>query len=388
MSVETSVEKATSILGVAGSITTLISLAALSLLIAYLLARQWLRQKSSVVKDAIAKSDNDALARLLGGTAVPLDTLTADQKFALATEELRTRSRTRTIVYALIFFSFIALLAFAFALALFSPRRTADAAGEELVEIDPLRALDILRLVPAEGRAEACTKLLSAEQCRQAGPTLLALQYQAPTSEQNQVIDRALSQGGVTASELQELAACGGSFTFRVENERLLCADGTPVPYVGIQTDRRQLTAREAIVFHSTASPENSFVPVATLLAQGRPGIPGPLAHLVISRSGAVAQSAPLDRTAFHVGRSEPWNGMQIRNSNSIGIELINLGSSQQDFTPPQIAAAKGIARALVQAYGIQAIVGHSDVSPRKPDDPGALFPMAAVRKAAGLTME
>jgi len=77
---------------------------------------------------------------------------------------------------------------------------------------------------------------------------------------------------------------------------------------------------------------------------------------------------------------------MLIRNSNSIGVQMINLGpGTQQAYTHAQIAAAKGVALALVKAYGIRAIVGHSDLAPGRKQDPGPLFPIGEVRQAAGL---
>lgn len=381
------VEGVTELLGVAGSITTLVSLAALSLLIAYLLADRWLRGKSSEAERAIAKSDNDALALLLGGTKVPLDQLSANQKFTLATEELRTRSRQRIISYTLVFFSFLALLASAIALAFFSRSELSvrSDGDQKLVQIDLLGALEILRLVPEAGRTEACVKLLSESDCERAGPTIRALEYREPTPKQDEVLEQALARGGVTKEELQELAACDGSFAFRVENNWLACADGTPIPSLAIPDLTPRLIRPEAIVFHSTMSPNDSFGPVARLLASGREDLPGPLAHLVISRSGAVAQVAAFDQAAMHAGRTEPWRGIMITNSNSIGIELINQGI-KHPYTKPQIAAAEGIARALERTYGIKAIVGHAEISPGRKVDPGPLFPIGEIREAAGLS--
>jgi hypothetical protein len=234
--------------------------------------------------------------------------------------------------------------------------------------------------------------MLSAQECAEAKDTLAALQYEEPTTEQREILEQTQASGTITKDQVQELAACGGSYRFKVANGRLLCADGNPVPFVGGASSHRPLSDRTAIVFHSTGSPDNSFAAMARLLSQGRPGteafpgLAGPLAHLVISRSGAVVQSGSFDIAAYHVGRATPWNGVTVKNSNSIGIELINQGaSSKQPFTPAQIAAAEGIARALVDTYGIRVIVGHSDLAPGRKTDPGPLFPIAAVRQAAGL---
>lgn len=165
------------VLGVAGSITTLVSLAALSLLIAYLLTAQWLRGKSNAARQAIARSDDPALARLLGGTAVPLDLLSPEQKFTLATEELRTRSRQRIIAHALLFFGFLALLGFALGLAFFSspapPELSeAEAKAGQVQRVDVLSVLEILRVVPPAERVNACLRLLSQAECTRAAPLI------------------------------------------------------------------------------------------------------------------------------------------------------------------------------------------------------------------------
>lgn len=382
MPIGDAIKDAVNVLGVAGSITTVLSLAALSLLIAFLLARQWLHGKRGAVREAIEHSDNEALARLLGGTAVPLDTLTADQKFTLATEELRTRSRSRLIGHTLMFFAFLALLGFALVLALWSGPRG------EVQKVDPLLALDVLQHVPPDRRSAACRKLLSGEECVRAEPLIATLAYRAPSAAQTEAVETTLAQGGVTQAELKEIAACGGSYDFRVQDKRLTCADGTPLPQLtGAQS--RPLQSQEALVFHHTASPDNSFVSGARLLAEGRPPtLKGPLAHILISRSGAIAQIAPFDRTAYHVGPGQPWRGHSVRNSNSIGVEMINQGTKGYPYTEAQIAAAKGIARALTQAYGIRVIVGHSDIAPHRKLDPGPQFPIGAVRAASGLPAE
>lgn len=377
------VEKAVDVLGVAGSITTLISLAALSLLIGYLVARQWLSSQRGIARDAIAKSDNEALARVLGGTRVPLDDLTADQKYSLATEELRTRSRHRILSYSLVFFAFLALLGLVISLVIFNSKDTND---DKPVQLGLLSALDVLRFVPANGRMAACEKLLSEHECKQGAELIHSLQYVEPTPAQAEIVRDSVSEGELTRADLQELAACEGNLNFQIRNYRLGCANGLEVPYVGTDIVRRPLEEHVAIVFHSTATPEGSYAGVAQFLAKGRPDLPGPVAHILISRTGAVVQSAPFNARANHVGRAKPWNGLSIGNTNSIGIELINEWPvSQQSFTAAQLVAAEGIARALVRAYGIRTIVGHSDLAPNRKSDPGPLFPLDQIRQAAGL---
>lgn len=377
------------VLGVPATITTTIALAALSVVTAYLLGSQWLKGKNGAVKLAIEQRDDAALARVLGGVSVPLESLSPEQKFTLAESELKSRARLRMVAYGLSFFAFLALLAFAFGLAARKQNeQAAPTAGPKLASIDVLDALDLLRLMPPERRAEGCRKLLSQEDCARAAPMILSLEFRAPTQSQGEILKTALARGGVTKAELRELAACGGNFAFKIVDYRLQCADGTEIPTLSPAPDAQALTNPEAIVFHGTGTSDASFASVANLMAMGMPdrspALKGPLAHLLISRNGAVAQTAPFDRKAYHVGVSEPWRGRRINNGNAIGVELISTATNQT-YTAAQIDAAEGVAKALVAAYGIQTIVGHQDVAPNRKRDPGPAFPMQQIRTAAGL---
>lgn len=387
MSIGNVVDEVVDVLGVAGSITTTISLAAVSLLIAFLLARNWLKGQQAGVEKAIAGKDDAALARLLGGTSVPLDGLSPEQKLKLATEELRTRSRQRMLGYTLIFFSFLAILGFALALGLARGAPAPNSpARQNLVTIDSLQALDILRFIPASDRTRACIKLMSREDCNRAAAVLSALEYQPLAPSQQKVMARALDQGGVTAVQLRELAACGGSYHFRVADDRLTCEDGTPIPFLRANKDTGPLVSVDAVVFHSTATPDNSFRYVSNILANGRPDLEGPLAHLLISRTGAMVQFVAFNRIVSHAGMTEPWQGMRIQNSNSVGIQMINRGpESNEAYTAAQISAAEGVIKALAAAYHLRAVVGHYEIAPGRKTDPGLLFPLSDMRKAAGL---
>lgn len=385
------VDQLVGVLGIAGSITTAISLAALSLLIAFLLSKKWLQGKNAAVEKAISGADNEALARILGGTSVPLESLSPDQKYSLAEKELRTRALLRLSGYALTFFAFIGLLGFASLLAIHktSPPES-DPAKPSFANVDLIDAFDILSKIQKEQRQEVCAKLMSAEQCSRSKALLNDLAYQTPAPEQKHLISVVEKQGGVTADQLRDLAACGGSFRFRVDRELLVCQDGTPLPLLnGPKSDF--LAKVQALVFHSTATSDNSFDTVSELLTNGRPDMKGPLAHLLVSRSGAVIQFIPFNRRAWHVGMGHPWNGTSVQNSNSIGVQMINQGAdSHEPFTAQQVEAAKGIARAIRDAYGIDVIVGHSEVAspPGRKTDPGPLFPLSAIRSAAGVPEE
>lgn len=133
-------------------------------------------------------------------------------------------------------------------------------------------------------------------------------------------------------------------------------------------------------------------------------------AHVVIGRDGTIVQQVPFDRVAWHAGASL-WEGRVGLNRWSIGIELDNAGKltrhasrwrawfgdsyGQDDvleathkhdsepagwhvYPPEQLAAALGLATALVERYGLRDIIGHDDISPGRKSDPGPAFPMSS----------
>jgi N-acetylmuramoyl-L-alanine amidase len=144
-------------------------------------------------------------------------------------------------------------------------------------------------------------------------------------------------------------------------------------------------------------------------------------AHLIIGRDGAVAQLVDFDRAAWHAGKSvlkaalPPKNVIGL-NKFSIGIELVNAGHLSKSesgkyrtwygaevdpddvvkvnpkdpasfgrrywhrFPPEQIAACQDIATLLCREFGLEEILGHSDVAPGRKTDPGPAFPLANLR--------
>lgn len=156
-------------------------------------------------------------------------------------------------------------------------------------------------------------------------------------------------------------------------------------------------------------------------------------AHVVIDRDGTVFQCVAFGNRAWHCGDSR-WrdpSGVLFTglNNHSIGIELANAGPCRQTaagawrnglgvgvaaadiietehrhgpvyFAPnakgvpvgsvqrpgwevypePQLVAARAVAAALVEHYGLTEIVGHDDISPGRKSDPGPLFDTAGFR--------
>lgn len=132
-------------------------------------------------------------------------------------------------------------------------------------------------------------------------------------------------------------------------------------------------------------------------------------AHLVIGKAGEVCQLAPFNRVAWHAGASS-YKGRAAVNSFSIGIELDNAGcllkgkdgtfknpsgvlvpESQvfhgrskdascafeywDSFPEAQLLKLDAVVKDLLDRYpSINAICGHSDVSPGRKLDPGPAF--------------
>jgi len=135
-------------------------------------------------------------------------------------------------------------------------------------------------------------------------------------------------------------------------------------------------------------------------------------AHVIISREGELIQTVPFNRKAYHAGLSQ-WKDLRFLNNYSIGIELANWGYcgkasvpkswtdyelSKSDciwethkygqpegwwekFPKAQINAATELAKLLYEAYPIQEILGHDDISPGRKTDPGPAFPMNTFRE-------
>ena len=138
----------------------------------------------------------------------------------------------------------------------------------------------------------------------------------------------------------------------------------------------------------------------------------GVCAHFVIERDGTLIQCRPCNRTCGHAGASR-WKDHKTGvtyvglNSCSIGIELANGGDtypSKFSKLPPtrarhknggdfelwetypaeQLATCTALAKALVDRYHLDDVIGHDDIAPDRKNDPGPAFPMQALREACG----
>ena len=139
-------------------------------------------------------------------------------------------------------------------------------------------------------------------------------------------------------------------------------------------------------------------------------------AHFVLGRDGELVQMVPLNKQAWHAGRSS-YNGRIGYNKYSIGIEIVNAGPLTQSkdnkyrtwyksvipddqvehdsgrspvvpatdnywhsYAKEQIDKCWEICDLLIQVYGIKEVVGHEEISPRRKIDPGPAFPLDTFR--------
>lgn len=166
---------------------------------------------------------------------------------------------------------------------------------------------------------------------------------------------------------------------------------------------------RKFIVAHSTSGSVKQFSTVNYLSGKYLKGAAS--YHFVIERDGTITQMVPLDRKAYHAGKSS-WKGYTYLNSNSIGIGLVGPGHLKANgmsyfhedqrtygeivhkatpehgdhwwlpYTDEQIRAFIKLSRALVEwDADLNEILTHWEISPGRKIDPNPLFPLEHVRK-------
>jgi len=106
--------------------------------------------------------------------------------------------------------------------------------------------------------------------------------------------------------------------------------------------------------------------------------------HYVLAEDGTVYQILEDYEVGWHAGLSM-WRGKPGVNGRSIGIEIVNLDGNTIDYPAAQIAALIELCTAIIARNpGISPrnVVGHSDIAPRRKDDPGRKFPWKELAEA------
>lgn len=96
--------------------------------------------------------------------------------------------------------------------------------------------------------------------------------------------------------------------------------------------------------------------------------------HVLIRRDGELVQYVPINRRAWHAGKSI-FAGRERCNDFSVGIELE--GADDIDYSDVQYEMLNEVLDALRDAYPSlrgAPVVGHSDVAPGRKTDPGPAF--------------
>ena len=107
--------------------------------------------------------------------------------------------------------------------------------------------------------------------------------------------------------------------------------------------------------------------------------------HYFIDRKGQVLRMVDENKVAWHAGKSK-WKNFNNLNKNSIGIELVNKGHEfgYERFTNSQINELIKLCLNLKKKFKIKNsnILGHSDISPMRKQDPGEKFPWKKLKKS------
>jgi N-acetylmuramoyl-L-alanine amidase len=107
--------------------------------------------------------------------------------------------------------------------------------------------------------------------------------------------------------------------------------------------------------------------------------------HYAIDEAGRITQMVAEDMRAWHAGESL-WAGESDINSVSIGIEIHNPGHEwgYVEFPEVQMQAVEALCLDIVIRRGIrrERVLAHSDVAPRRKQDPGEKFPWRRLARA------
>ncbi len=107
--------------------------------------------------------------------------------------------------------------------------------------------------------------------------------------------------------------------------------------------------------------------------------------HYLVEEDGRIFRLVPEERRAWHAGKSF-WRGETDINSVSVGIEIVNPGHEfgYRPFPDAQIEAVIALVADIRSRWDVPdaRILGHSDVAPRRKQDPGELFPWKRLAQA------
>ena len=138
-----------------------------------------------------------------------------------------------------------------------------------------------------------------------------------------------------------------------------------PSPNFG---ERRDGVGIELIVLHYTAMADAEAA--LTRLCDPEAEVSS---HYLIGRDGQLFRLVDEEKRAWHAGEGR-WAGREDVNSRSIGIELDNDGTCE--FGEPLMTTLEALLADLMERHELSAksVIGHSDLSPGRKNDPGPNF--------------
>ncbi|MCE9507493.1 MAG: N-acetylmuramoyl-L-alanine amidase [Alphaproteobacteria bacterium] len=149
-----------------------------------------------------------------------------------------------------------------------------------------------------------------------------------------------------------------------------------PSPNFGPRQEGKKI---KYLILHYTGT-ETSFEALR-LLQGGRAGH-DVSAHYLVDENGLVTRLVDEAMRAWHAGKSS-WEGEEDINSCSIGIEIQNPGHEfgYVNFPEAQMQAVAELCRGIIARQRILPyhVLAHSDIAPERKQDPGELFPWAAL---------
>ena len=106
--------------------------------------------------------------------------------------------------------------------------------------------------------------------------------------------------------------------------------------------------------------------------------------HYFVKNNGTIIQMVPDKYVAWHAGKSR-WKRLKFLNKFSIGIEIQNKGHQHgyTNFKKVQIDSIINLSKVICKENNIKKknILGHSDVSYDRKNDPGEKFPWETLAK-------
>lgn len=192
--------------------------------------------------------------------------------------------------------------------------------------------------------------------------------------------------------------------SFNVKGHKLFDSDGK-VNHLDTKKKSRGSMKPKYLVIHYTAS-DNFDGDVRTLSTASTKAS----CHLVLSPEGEITQIGKFTDVLWHAGKSK-WKGISGLNRYSIGIEVTSPGPVEKvdggfktwygriaegdynyvfakhknggkkkywaGFTDKQIEVLKELVPFLMDAYKLDDVLGHDDISPLRKQDPGPCMPDA-----------